>query len=280
MPRMKDLDIDFISLVNKGANKQTVKIYKADEEPINSDDEEFRGFFNVLKSFFTKDKKEDIKKSTYVTDFNQLVGEAVIEERIREARWALMDSLENTLLEPTITDKAGHMAIQIDAFKNYVLNTVNTVGIQKSLEQIKEIRKSKEEEEMKAEDIKKMLDEALSPIKKELEELKGEEQPPEGDEGIEMLDEALSPIKKELEELKGEEQPPEGDEGIEGQEPPKEPTQEEIIAKAIKEATEPLMNEITELKKSRRAPQSLDTNIGAGQEVKKSYIGAFEGMFN
>ena len=247
MPRMKDLDIDFISLVNKGANKQTVKIYKADEEPVNSDDEEFRGFFNVLKSFFTKDKKEDIKKSTYVTDFNQLVGEAVIEERIREARWALMDSLENTLLEPTITDKAGYMAIQIDAFKNYVLNTVNTVGIQKSLEQIKEIRKSKEEEEMKAEDIKKMLDEALSPIKKELEELKGEEQPPEGDEGIE---------------------------------PPKEPTQEEIIAKAIKEATEPLMNEITELKKSRRAPQSLDTNLGAGQEVKKSYIGAFEGMFN
>lgn len=250
MPRMKDLDIDFISLVNKGANKQTVKIYKADEEPVNSDDEEFRGFFNVLKSFFTKDKKEDIKKSTYVTDFNQLVGEAVIEERIREARWALMDSLENTLLEPTITDKAGHMAIQIDAFKNYVLNTVSTVGIQKSLEQIKEIRKSKEEEEMKAEDIKKMLDEALSPIKKELEELKGEEQLPEGDEGIE------------------------------GQEPPKEPTQEEIIAKAIKEATEPLMNEITELKKSRRAPQSLDTNLGAGQEVKKSYIGAFEGMFN
>lgn len=44
MPRMKDIDIDFISLVNKGANKQTVKIYKADEEPVNSDDEEFRGF--------------------------------------------------------------------------------------------------------------------------------------------------------------------------------------------------------------------------------------------
>ncbi|MBC5997967.1 hypothetical protein EAI30_13630 [Romboutsia ilealis] len=249
MPRMKDLDIDFISLVNKGANKQTVKIYKADEEPVNSDDEEFRGFFNVLKSFFTKDKKEDIKKSTYVTDFNQLVGEAVIEERIREARWALMDSLENTLLEPTITDKAGHMAIQIDAFKNYVLNTVNTVGIQKSLEQIKEIRKSKEEEEMKAEDIKKMLDDALAPIKDELKVLKGEEEAPEVDEG------------------KGEETPP-------------EPTQEEVIAKAIKEATEPLMNEITELKKSRRAPQSLDTNLGAGQEVKKSYIGAFEGMFN
>ena len=94
-----------------------------------------------------------------------------------------------------------------------------------------------------------------------------------------MLDEALSPIKKELEELKGEEQPPEGDEGIKGQEPPKEPTQEEIIAKAIKEATEPLINEIADLKKSRRAPQSLDTGV-EGKEIKKSYIGAFESMFN
>lgn len=248
MPRMKDLDIDFISLVNKGANKQTVKIYKADEEPVNSDDEEFRGFFNVLKSFFTKDKQQ-LKKSEYITDFNTLVGEAVMEQRIRDARWALMDSLENTLLEPTIADKAGHMAIQIDAFKNYVLNTVNTVGIQKSLEQIKEIRKSKEDEDMKPEDIKKMLDEALSPIKKELEDLKGEEQPPEGDEGIE------------------------------GPEPPKEPTQEELIAKAIKEATEPLINEIADLKKSRRAPQSLDAGV-EGNEIKKSYIGAFESMFN
>lgn len=248
MPRMKDLDIDFISLVNKGANKQTVKIYKADEEPVNSADEEFRGFFNVLKSFFTKDK-QPLKKSEYITDFNTLVGEAVMEQRIRDARWALMDSLENTLLDSTITDKANHMSTQIDAFKAYIINTVSTVGIQKSLEQIQEIKKSKEDEDMKPEDIKKMLDEALSPIKKELEELKGEEQPPEGDKGIE------------------------------GQEPPKELTQEEIIAKAIKEATEPLINEIADLKKSRRAPQSLDTGV-EGKEIKKSYIGAFESMFN
>lgn len=250
MPRMKDIDIDFISLVNKGANKQTVKIYKADKEPLNSDDEEYRGFFNVMKSFFTKDKKAKIEKA-YVTDFNQLVGEAVIEERIREARWALMDSLENTLLEPTITDKASHMATQIDAFKTYVLSTVNTVGIQKSIEQIQQIKKSKEvDEEMKAEDIKKMLDEALNPIKEELKVLKGEEEPPAGDEGEK------------------------------GEGAPSEPTQEEIIAKAIKEATEPLIQEMAELKKSRRAPQSLETNPGAGTEVKKSYIGAFEGMFN
>lgn len=251
MPRMKDLDIDFISLVNKGANKQTVKIYKSDDNPLNSDDEEFRGFFNVLKSFFTKEKKENVNKSAYITDFNTLVGEAVMEQRIRDARWALMDSLENTLLDSTIPDKASHMATQIDAFKAYIISTVNTVGIQKSIEQIQEVKKSKEEdEEMKAEDIKKMLDEALNPIKEELKVLKGEEETPEVD-----------------------------GEGTEGEETPKEPTQEEIIAKAIKEATEPLMNEITELKKSRKAPTSLD-GATQGQEVKKSYIGAFEGMFN
>lgn len=249
MPRMKEIDIDFISLVNKGANKQTVKIYKSDKEPVDSNEEEFRGFFNVLKSFFTKEKQQ-IKKSEYITDFNTLVGETLIGDRIREARWALMDSLENTLLDSTITDKATHMATQIDAFKEYVLNTVNTVGIQKSLEQIQEIKKSKEDKDMKPEDIKKMLDDALNPIRDEIKVLKGEEDPPTGDEGTE------------------------------GEGSETEPTQEEIIAKAIKEATEPLMNEIADLKKSRRAPQSLDTNVNGGTEVKKSYIGAFEGMFN
>ena len=248
MPRMKDLDIDFISLVNKGANKQTVKIYKSNDEPVN--DEEFRGFFNVMKSFFTKDKKENIAKSTYVTDFNQLVGEKVVEERIREARWALMDALENTLLEPTITDKAGHIATQIDAFKAYVLTTVNTIGIQKSIEQIKEIKKSKEEEDMKAEDIKKMLDDALAPIKEELKVLKGDEIPPTEEEKC-----------------------------TEGQEDQTEPTQEEVIAKAIEEATASLKEELTELKKSRKAPQSLTTGA-EGQEIKKSYLCAFESMFN
>lgn len=176
MPRMKDLDIDFISLVNKGANKQTVKIYKSDKEPVNSNEEEFRGFFNVIKSFFTTKEKQ----------------------------------------------------------------------------QIQEIKKSKEDEAMKPDDIKKMIDEALNPIMDEIKVLKGEEQPPVCDEGEK-----------------------------EGEESKKEPTQEEIIAKAIKEATEPLRNEIADLKKSRRAPQSLDnTNTKEGAEVKKSYIGAFEGMFN
>ncbi|CEN84179.1 Uncharacterised protein [[Clostridium] sordellii] len=249
MPRMKDIDIDFISLVNKGANKQTVKIYKSDKEPVNSNEEEFRGFFNVIKSFFNKDKQQ-VKKSEYITDFNTLVGEAVMEQRIRDARWALMDSLENTLLDSTVTDKATHMANQIDAFKAYIINTVNTVGIQKSLEQMQEIKKSKEDEDMKPEDIKKMLDDALNPIRNEIKVLKGEEEPPAGDEGTEG-------------------------EGTET-----EPTQEEIIAKAIKEVTGPLMDEIAELKKSRRAPQSLDTNVNGVTEVKKSYIGAFEGMFN
>lgn len=176
MPRMKNIDIDFISLVNKGANKQTVKIYKSDNEPLNSDDEEYRGFFNVMKSFFTKEKKEEQK------ELEKHEGEGGL---------------------------------------------------------------------MKAEDIKKMLDEALNPIKEELKVLKGEEEASVGDEGKE------------------------------GEETPPQPTTEEIIAKAIKEATEPLMQEVAELKKSRRAPQSLDPVVsGEGKEVKKSYIGAFEGMFN
>lgn len=153
MPQMKDLDIDFISLVNKGANKQTVKIYKSNDKPVN--DEEFRGFFNVMKSFFTKDKKEN-----------------------------------------------------------------------------------KENEEMKVEDIKKMIDDALTPIKEELKVLK-----------------------------------------TDNTEDNKEPTQDEIIAKAIEEATKSIKDEIEELKKSRKAPQSLNPT-GEEGTIKKSYMSAFESIFN
>lgn len=248
MPQMKKIDIDFISLVNKGANKQTVKIYKADKKPVDSEDEEFRGFFNVMKSFFTKDKKEKIAKEapTKPTDFNQVIGLVETEERIRQARWTLMDVLENILDSAAITDKASAMSTEIDKFKTYVVGTVNAVGIAKALEEVRSIKKyESEDEDMKAEEIKKMLDDALAPIKDELKVLKGEEEA--------------------LEDEKGEETQP-------------EQTQEEVIAKAIKEVTETLMNEITELKKSRRAPQSLDTGA-EGKEVKKSYIGAFEGMF-
>ena len=103
---------------------------------------------------------------------------------------------------------------------------------------------------MKAEDIKKMLDDALAPIKEELKVLKGDEIPPTEEEKC-----------------------------TEGQEDQTEPTQEEVIAKAIEEATASLKEELTELKKSRKAPQSLTTGA-EGQEIKKSYLCAFESMFN
>lgn len=249
MPRMKNIDIDFISLVNKGANKQTVKIYKSDNEPLNSNDEEYKGFFNVMKSFFSKVKEpEKITKTVDPFDFNSIINQSLIEDRVREARWALMDVLENILDNSSIVDKATSMSMEIDKFKNYIISTVNTVGIAKALEEVREIKKERQDEDMKVEGIKKMLDEALNPIKEDIKVLKREEEPVISDEGKET---------------------------------PPELTTEEIIAKAIKEATEPIIQEVTELKKSRRAPQSLDPVVGgAGIEVKKSYIGAFEGMFN
>ena len=246
MPRMKDLDISFISLVNKGANKQTVKIYKSNDKPLNNDDE-FRGFFNVLKSFFNKEKKEEnIIKSTYVTDFNILVGEKMIEERIREARWALMDTLENILLEPTIIDKGSYMATQIDSFKTYILNTINTVGVQKSIEQIQQIKKDKENKDMKEEDITKLVNDALTPLKEEIQILKGIDKSQEENDSTDNNN----------------------------------ITQDEMIKKAIQEALNPIKDELIELKKSRKISQSLTQNNNNEELIKKSYISSFENIFN
>ncbi len=90
MARLTEVDVDYISLVSKAANKQKINIYKSDEyepETTQENDEEMKGFFNVLKSFFSKDDKatkdkdiqkepegdEDLKKE----DIAEIVKEAV-----------------------------------------------------------------------------------------------------------------------------------------------------------------------------------------------------------
>lgn len=242
MPQMTNLDIDFISLVNKGANKQSIKIYKSDKEASkdSQEEKEFRSFFDVIKSFFTKDKVE--KEDKKPTDFNAIIGQVETEERIRQARWVLMDVLENILDDASIVDKATTMSTEIDKFKNYVVSTVNMVGVAKSLEQIKKI-KNEECEDMNAEDIKKMLDEALKPINDDIRELKGED--------IEEIE-------------KKEDKTPK--------------TEAEMIAEVIEKAIGPVREELEELKKSRKPSQAIVGNNG--EEIEEpSYLAAFRKAF-
>lgn len=142
MPQMTNMDINFISLVKKGANKQKIQIYKSDDyqEPkTNSADDEVKGFFNVMKSFFLVNKKEIQKgdKPNPPTDFTGAIAAQDVSDNLDNARWTLRTVMYNILADDTIADKKAQIGIQIDAFKSYVLNQLDQVGIKKCAEQLK-----------------------------------------------------------------------------------------------------------------------------------------------
>lgn len=141
MPQMTDMDINFISLVKKGANKQKIQIYKSDDykEPeTKSSDDEVKGFFNVVKSFFSG--KSAIQKSDNPkppTDFAGAIAAQDVSDNLDNARWTLRTVMYNILADDTITDKKTQIGMQIDAFKDYVLNQLDQVGIKKCADQLK-----------------------------------------------------------------------------------------------------------------------------------------------
>ncbi|WP_368490835.1 hypothetical protein [Clostridium sp. BJN0013] len=140
MPRMTDMDINFISLVKKGANKQKIQIYKSDDymPETNDSNDEVKGFFNVVKSFFTgKNIVQKADKPKPPTDFAGAIAAQDVSDNLDNARWTLRTVMYNILADDTITDKKSQIGTQIDSFKNYVLNQLDQVGIKKCADQLK-----------------------------------------------------------------------------------------------------------------------------------------------
>ena len=142
MPRMTDMDINFISLVKKGANKQKIQIYKSDdykpETNSNSNDDEVKGFINVVKSFFTgRNTVQKADKPKPPTDFAGAIAAQDVSNNLDNARWTLRTVMYNILADDNITDKKAQIGTQVDAFKTYVLNQLDKVGIKKCADQLK-----------------------------------------------------------------------------------------------------------------------------------------------
>ena len=178
--------------------KQTEKLVS------KSDDEEYKGFFNLLKNFFTGDK---IEKGELRDNYEK--------DQKRRNLWAAWDGMDrvfyNSLWDNATPDVTDFDRLQ-EAVQEFseILNEIKDNGdIQKSLENKPEsIRKG--DKDMKKEDIEKMLDEKLAPITKKLEEyeketdVQKEEGEPTEQELLmkqlgEVLDEKLAPIDERLE---------------------------------------------------------------------------------
>jgi hypothetical protein len=174
------------------------------EKPVSKseEDEEFKGFFNVLKNFFTG--KTSIEKGELRDNYER--------NQKRRNLWAAWDGLDDIYysslwdnMTPDVTD-FQRLKEGVQEFLEILQEIEDNGDIEKALES-KPIQKNKGDEEMKKEDIEKLLDEKLNPITKKLDELEKEENQ-EGNEDQEedvmkqfaaVLDEKLSPINKRLE---------------------------------------------------------------------------------
>lgn len=180
---------------------ETVEIQnkKQNKKPVSKseNDEEMKGFFNLLKSFFTKGEVRD----RY--DGNQK----------RRNLWAVWDGMESafydSIWDNTTPDVADFDRLQaaVQDFAEILQEIRDNGDIQKALENKPETI-GKGEVEMKKEDIEKLLDEKLNPITKRLDEIEKGDSDNQGEgageldvlkQFTEVLDEKLSPITKRLE---------------------------------------------------------------------------------
>lgn len=241
MARLKEVDVDFISLVAKGANKQKINIYKADNSEPESQEEELKGFFNVLKSFFEKGilKKED---ESLVKSFNDWMTEANIMTNIWTVNDTLVSVMRDILKSPDIKDKKAALSTAIDEHGVYLKSKLENVD--------SDIKKSedffrKEDDEMNVkEEIATALKAALDPITARLDAIEGKDSK-----------------KKDPEDTNGDKK--------------EDKVTKEDIAEIVKSAVVPLTERLTVVEEARGISKQIDTT--EQEEVKKS-SGTFAGL--
>jgi len=207
-------------------------IEKQEEKPVtkSNEDDEVKGFFNLLKNFFTG--KTDVQKGAVKDQYEQRSKanrfwvaidsfESVLrrynwqtdeyefendETKIREAIQDLSDILIDLLTSENIAKAVGKPPEKVEKAGKKI-SSANMQKIKDAHAALAELvaLEEEEEEEVKKEDIEKMLDEKLSPITKRLEAIEKEEGTgSDGEEDIakqfsEILDTKLAPITERLE---------------------------------------------------------------------------------
>lgn len=220
MARMKDVDVDFISLVSKGANGQKVQIYKADEEPVTHDDE-MAGFFSAMKSFFSK--KDVSKAEKDVKSFKDRMSAKEVMENMWRVNDTLVSVMRDVLGSASIKDKETAINTAIDEHGAYLKAKI------KGIDDVKKADFLNNEggmEDMEIEDLKEIIKEAVEPISAKVE-------------AIEKSMEVQEPTKQEPE-------------------PKEDNIAKEDIAKAVKEAIEPLNSRIEKIESFKGVSKQLE----------------------
>lgn len=242
MPRMTDVDVDYISLVKKGANRQKIQIYKAEDfKPETSDNEQIKevtGFFNAIKSFFIGGEVRKADNKLF-----EGFKERMTTHEVMDNIWRVNDilvSVMKDILNSDIEDKEEALNTAIDEHGAYLKAKMKGINSIKKTEKF--FRKERGgNEKMKKEELIEIINESLNPIK----------------ERIDILEKKLNQ---------------EGDESIEKE---TEYITKEDIAKAIKEAIVPLNERIEKIENFKGISKQIDdvgpinksTSIFAGIDI-------------
>lgn len=245
-----EADVKYVSLVGKAANRQTISIYKeedADDEVCkteqnaelgaetdgevfkntenealetakssNSDEmkrlpedgtSEEKSFLRHVMAFFKKE--HDVEKAENVQSFNSRVNTREMGNTLYLATDAFMDTIRNIVENEEIEDKASEYQKAIKEFSDYMTKKL----VNQSIEKNDAFFNAESEDEMKVEDIKKMIDETIAPLKEAVDAMKAEETKDEVEQ-VEKSDEltvekmqeivksAIEPLAKDIDTLK------------------------------------------------------------------------------
>lgn len=171
-------------------------IEKQEEKPAGLPNEQETGLFNLLKNFFTG--SSDVQKGEVKDRFQT--------NQKRRDIWSAWDTMEDVFYDSVWENTTAEVIDfeRLQAATADFLDLVNQIrtkdDIQKALEsKPEEIKKSKGETELKAEDIAKAVEAALEPINERLTSLeKEEEEPTKEDDVVKSIQKAVEDAVKPL----------------------------------------------------------------------------------
>lgn len=187
MSRLTDVDVDYISLVKKGANKQQIQIYKSNdliedktikktkESKLSKLDE----LFDVIKSYFTKSDEDEDKVPTFATR----IGNRELRSTMWDANDALIDTFYD-IMNSDVSNQGDLLSEAVDEYSAYLKSKIVSGKIEKSfieksdekgskVKDTKNTKVGKEDKKMTKEEMKEVLDAAITPITERLDKLEG-----------------------------------------------------------------------------------------------------------
>jgi len=281
---LRNVDVQMVSLVHKGANRRQFKIFKSAEWPEDSsngqdadrpEEQEMRGFFQVLKQFFTGGvKKED---EAQIPTFAQAMQAKETTNLIWDS-FSTLRSVIRAILESKANDKIARITGSIEEFKAHLVGKLNQIGIAKALELYTEEPVEKAGRKVSAARLKALKD-AHSILAQIIAEAEADNQDGEGTQVTkeelakmvaEAVNEATKPISERLEKLeKQADGKPEA-----GQE--KDDLQE-VIKEAVAQAVKPLEDRLEVVEKARGISNKVPEEKDKVEKSESFWGGVFIG---